>query len=325
MEPIRLELPLKISYPTVNAYLFTGPVPTLIDTGLNSPGSAGELERSLKKHGLRLQDVGKVVITHPHVDHIGLAGVLGEMGAEIWLSDLAASWMDMLETARREALDLLLDIMREHGFDRLTIELTDRFYDRLGPMFSKIPEASRRVFRAGDVIDIAGRPHKAIAAPGHSNRQVCFFDEDTKRLFSGDMLLPKTPVPLVEPRLEDPRQRDPGLPALIRSFHEFRALPIAGVFPGHGKPFNDHRGLIDDQLSRIEKRKHECLTLIRSGTGTLPGLLARMYQRLAPQNRLGGLAMLVGYLDLLLAEGKIQPIEEQGVRRYAPTKHNTNY
>lgn len=312
----RIELPLKISYPTVNAYFVREPIPTLIDCGLNSAASLKALRKGLKPFNLQPEDIGKVIITHPHVDHIGLAGILAGYGAEVWLTDLAAAWMDTPAPARWDALALLLAIMAEHGFPETAVRGTDQFYSRLEPMFSAIPTENRRVFHAGDRIKIGGQSYEVIAAPGHSNRQVCFYQPDQKILFSADMLLPKTPVPLVEPCLDDAKRRDPGLPALLKSYDRFRALEVHQVFPGHGKPFTNHRSLIDSQLERIDTRKRECLALVRDGCGSLPELLGTLYRHLSPSNRLGGLAMLIGYLDLLLAEGLVKTVVIDGNREY---------
>ncbi len=313
---MRIELPLNISYPTVNVYFIPEPVPTLIDCGLHTAQTISVLEVALQAKGFRLADILKVVITHPHVDHIGLAGFFAEKGAEIWISDMAADWMDNREPARRDTLELLLNLMREHGFDQAFIHMTERFYHGLAPMFTEIPDANRRLFRVGDMIEIGHSPYEVLAAPGHTNLQVCFYQPTTRRLFSADMLLPKTPVPVIEPMHRTSGTRYPGLPALLKSYRVYRDLDVSVVYPGHGEPFENHRGLIDAQVSRIQRRKLECLTLIRSGNHTLPGLLEDMYRTIPPNARAGGLAMLVGYIDLLLDEDLIQPVYKNGIRRF---------
>ena len=319
MIPFRIELPLKISYPTVNAYVFRDPVPTLVDCGMNTPGTIAAMEKGLRKLKLKPTDIRKVVITHPHVDHIGLAGWFAENGAEIWLSDLADSWLNQFETARSHSVHLLLATMADHGFDKKYISMTRGFYTGLAPRFTHIPAESRRVFRPGDHIEIGGQQYRVIHAPGHSHRQVCFFQPESGQLFSADMLLPKTPVPLVEPAPDDPTRREPGLPALLESYRRFKNLPVRDVYPGHDQPFSEHVRLIDAQLGRIDVRKAECLALIRQGVGSLPLLLSKMYRKLPPNARLGGLAMLIGYLDLLVEDGLVKPVRTDGVQKYITT------
>ena len=80
-------------------------------------------------------------------------------------------------------------------------------------------------------------------------------------------------------------------------------LPIQQVFPGHGKPFSNHRRLIQRQQERIEQRKQQCLALVADGASTVGEITAIMYSRFPPNARFSGISMVVGYLDLLLDEG----------------------
>jgi glyoxylase-like metal-dependent hydrolase (beta-lactamase superfamily II) len=187
-------------------------------------------------------------------------------------------------------------------------------------MFTEIPDVNRRTFKAGDQIEIGEQNYRVISAPGHSNRQVCFYQAEDERLLSADMLLPKTPVPLVETRLDGSNQRELGLKMMLESFNTFEQLKVRQVYPGHGSPFSDHTTLIQTQVARIHRRKSECLSLIRSGVDTLPELLKKMYRKMPVQARLSGLAMLIGYLDLLLADQKITKIEINGQHKYRPSR-----
>ncbi len=317
-DPLPIRLPMGMTYPTVNAYLFRHPEPVLVDCGLNRPDSERALRRALKRHGLAFSNLRKVVITHPHVDHVGLAGVLGQSGTEIWLSGLGWEWMSDLKANRSALTRFLVDLMARHGFDAGARERLAGYYDGLDPLYAPLSPDRVRVFRPGDTLEFGGRAWRVVYAPGHSNRQVCFFDEQGGTLLSADMLLPKTPSPVVERSLQDGSRREKGLPQMLESYAAFRDLPVTQVYPGHGEPFGDHRALIDRQLRRIERRKNECLALVRGGCETLPALLEKMYAYMPAATRLGGLAMLLGYLDLLEAEGEVQSVEAGGLRKYLP-------
>jgi hypothetical protein len=66
-------------------------------------------------------------------------------------------------------------------------------------------------------------------------------------------------------------------------------------------------------------RREQCFQLLVAGQQTLPHLLATMYGHFPPQARLGGLGMLVGYLDLLAAENRITERLRDGIRHYLPS------
>ena len=77
-EPIRIELPTMYGMKSVNAYLFLTPELTLIDCGEKTDASWDALQTALAKHGLAIKDIKRVIITHAHVDHIGMAHKISE-------------------------------------------------------------------------------------------------------------------------------------------------------------------------------------------------------------------------------------------------------
>src|SRR5262245_57313104 len=91
-QPLRIQLPFTGG--TVNVYLFLTPEPVLIDAGFNSPTAWHALQTALGEHGLTAADLARVIITHPHVDHYGLAASIAQAGqAEIWMADVGAPWL----------------------------------------------------------------------------------------------------------------------------------------------------------------------------------------------------------------------------------------
>jgi len=116
------------------------------------------------------------------------------------------------------------------------------------------------------------------------------------------------------PHPNQPRQ--PSLPIYLESLARCEALDIDVVYPGHGEPICDHRQLIQKQRGRIHQRKAEALTLVQAGYHTAYDLMNQMYAHYPPAFRVAGLWMLIGYLDLLQAEGKISVKTVNGVWQY---------
>ncbi|MEZ4518693.1 MAG: MBL fold metallo-hydrolase [Chloroflexota bacterium] len=93
--PIRIELPTGLAVGTVNAYLFIQPEPVLIDAGIKSEECWEALVTQLAEYGLAPRDLSRIVITHAHVDHFGLAArLVEESDATVWSCDLGflGSW-----------------------------------------------------------------------------------------------------------------------------------------------------------------------------------------------------------------------------------------
>jgi glyoxylase-like metal-dependent hydrolase (beta-lactamase superfamily II) len=162
---------------------------------------------------------------------------------------------------------------------------------------------------------LGGAKWQVLHMPGHASHQTCFYQPESRQFLSADMLLPKTPTPIVErPSANQPRQL--ALPTFIQSLARCEALDIDTVYPGHGEPFQNHRQLIQRQRNRIQRRKKDSLALIQQGYHTAFALMNQMYAHYPPTFRFAGLWMLIGYLDLLLAEQAIVVKTVDGVWEY---------
>ncbi|MCA9926630.1 MAG: MBL fold metallo-hydrolase [Anaerolineales bacterium] len=304
--PIRIEMPTGLTVGPVNAYLFTAPEPILVDCGIRLDAAWTALEDGLAKNGLSVADLSRVIITHPHVDHYGLAGrIAAESDAEIWISDVGASWL--LSSA--EMWQQRFVFYREHflahlGLPESTIDDMSAGMQEMATKFYEISPASVVTFHLEGVLQLGGMSWQVIHVPGHTYRQTCFYQPETRQLLSADHLLAVTPTPVVE-RTDHGHERIPGLPQFLQSLDLVEQLEVDQVYPGHGRPFTNHRDVIKRQRERIVKRKAECLDLVKQGHDMIPALLDIMYAHYPPQFRAAGLWMLVGYLDLLQADGLI--------------------
>lgn len=307
MEPQRIELPIGWAMGTVNAYLFTRPEVVLVDAGLKSEACWTALVDGLAACGVAVSDVSRVVITHPHVDHFGLAGRLAaESDATVWICDLGAPWLTDTAAQWRARLafyrdDFLPSLGLPPGTDDLILSGMADLANQADP----VPAGRVVPFRADGVLQMGGQAWNVIHTPGHASMQTVFHQPETRQLLSADMLLAVAPTPVIEHPAPGQR-RVPNLPQFLRSLDVVAALDVDFVYPGHGRPFGDHRRVIDRQRQRIAERRDQCLELIRAGRGTIPELLDAMYAHQPPAGRLAGLWMLIGYLDLLLADGLIQ-------------------
>lgn len=319
MEPIRIELPAGWSMGSVNAYLFTQPEVVLVDTGERTEASWEALVDGLAAHGLAPRDISRIVITHPHVDHFGQARrIIDESDATVWIFEEAASWLPASSDLWEQRASFFGDtFLPRTGLSPEARRLIVRGNEGLRKMSVTIPEERIVTFRAGGELRMGGRAWRIIHTPGHASMQTVFYQPETRQLLSSDMLLAIVPAPIVEHPPPGQQRREPALPLFLRSLDVLEALEIDTVYPGHGRPFGDHRKVIARQRERIEMRKAECLALIRDGRSTIPELLEAMYSHQPPANRIAGMWMLVGYLDLLLAEGAVREEEVDGIWWYS--------
>lgn len=219
----------------VNFYLMVvGTDLILIDTGL--PAHYRLLQAQLNAMGRRITDIAAVLITHGHLDHIGLAcRVRAESGAPIWVHERDAPLLaDPLHTRRfwRPERSLLrYAVRRPHGL-RAPLHLA-----RLGALHTRAV-GDVMTFRDRGTLDVPGRP-LAVPAPGHTAGSVTYLFPEQSVAFTGDALVTLDSVAGgTGPRLicraftQDSRAALASLTALADAGPD-----IGTVLPGHGDPW----------------------------------------------------------------------------------------
>ena len=317
-EPIRIELPTMYGMKSVNAYLLLDPEPTLIDCGEKTKASWEALQSALSVYNIAIKDLKKIIITHAHVDHIGMAGrIVEESGAEVWVNEYCYDWAINTELMWKRRLDTMekyiFGDMPPNGDGENFTKMLFSFMGAVMNAWDTLPAEKVHTFPMEGILNMGSADWQIIYAPGHTNMQTCFYQKEKKWLIGADMLLSITPTPVIEFRLDVPNKRQKGLAEMLQSFEKMKALEIDTVFPGHYEPFSDHQRLIDRQVRRIHMRKDATFELIKDGKNRFYELFDVLYT-----NRLNmpGMSMLRGYLDLLIDENRIEERIEDGYNAY---------
>jgi glyoxylase-like metal-dependent hydrolase (beta-lactamase superfamily II) len=318
-----IALPTPFAVGKVNCYLVDDDPLTLVDTGPNSATSLTALEAGLAEHGRRVEDLERIVLTHQHHDHIGLAQILAERsGADVCALDLLAPWL------ARYAEE---------------IELDDRFAEQLmlrhgvPPDVASALRALTATFRGwgaavnvtqplvdGSALTFARREWQVLHRPGHSPSDTIFHDEASGEVFGGDHLIKHiSSNALVTRGLRDGADgggaRPKSLLTYIASLRATRTLDARVVLPGHGDPVEGHRELIDDRLASFERRADKLAGLLAPGPRTAFGLAQDMWGNVAVTQTFLTISEVLGHLDLLIARGAIVEEEHEGLLQFALT------
>lgn len=318
-EPIRIELPTMYGMKSVNAYLFLTPEPTLIDCGEKTDATWEALQVALANYGLAIKDIKRVIITHAHVDHIGMAGrILEESGAEVWVNEYCYDWAVHTETMWNRRIAMMekhiLGDLPTDGEGATFTKMLRSFFGAVLNAWDALPSEKVTTFPMEGILEIGGITWEIIYAPGHTNMQTCFYQKEKKWLIGADMLLSITPTPVIEFSLMDPNKRENGLATMLQSYQKMFDLDIEKVFPGHYKPFGNHRKLIQNQVRRINMRKETTYELIEGGKTRFYELFDVLY---ANRLNMPGMSMLRGYLDLLIDENRIEEKMVDGYMAYS--------
>lgn len=257
---------------SVNMYLLAdGDGVTVVDCGVWRPdlpdGGLAALEAGLEGAGYALRDVSRIVVTHAHIDHYGLAGRLMELtGAELSmhaLTDLDCEKYRHPDTARARRRDTYAD----HGVSEVErTDLADHL-TRWLPYLHSVVEASQRL-RGGEILEIGADRWEVVHTPGHSLGHVCLWSAARGVLLSGDHLLPGITPPVTFERGFD---ADP-LRSYLDSLRRVAELGPRLVYPGHGRPFGDAVGRIEAILRNKVRRLHRIRGAIQQRPSTVTEL-----------------------------------------------------
>jgi glyoxylase-like metal-dependent hydrolase (beta-lactamase superfamily II) len=276
----RVPLPIGIhGIESVNMYVLAdGDRVTLVDCGVWRAGGdqqgLPELERGLHQAGYALRDVSRIVVTHAHIDHYGLAGRLMELtGAELWMhamTDLDCEKYRHPDTAMARRRDMYAD----HGLTEPELGSLARGLETWLPYLYSVVEASRRL-RGGERIPIGGRDWEVLHTPGHSFGHICLWSPEADAVFSGDHLLPGVTPPVTFERGFDADPLRSYLTSLDVIAHRDPHL----VLPGHGRPFADCARRIE-AITRSKMRRLEAIRLaIRERPRSVPEIADELFTR----------------------------------------------
>ena len=304
----QLKLPVPFPLKFIASYLVEGRDGwTVIDPGFDYPPARETWESEAARMGLDLDgDVTRIIITHLHPDHIGLARWLeGRSGAPVhMLEDEIANARHLWDPSRGS--EDFVRYMMLHGMDPETAGATAGT-TRLGV---RLPE-SFVALQPEDRIELGGSEVRVIHTPGHSDFHFVLHDKSRQLLYAGDHLLLKiTPnIGLWTYTAPRPLQR------YLDSIESLRGLDVDLVFPGHGPLFHDLDGRIAELILHHEERlsvMHEALvgdpaTAFEVARRVFPDELSDHQLRFA-------LAETLAHLEHLVDDGRAERLGGDVVR-----------
>lgn len=309
-----LRLPLPMALDHVNAYVLDdGAGWTIIDPGINTGPCRDALSAALDGP-LAGRPVTRVIATHYHPDHIGLAGWLQERGAELWTTQ--TSWL----LARMLQLDEhpvpvaeTLAYWRLAGMDpgllaRRAVERPFNFSDSVYPL----PLGYRRI-REGEVIRIGSRRWQVRIGEGHAPDHATLWSMDDDLILGGDQLLPSISANLgvyaTEP-MADP------VADWLESCRRFE--PVAEerhlVLPGHKVPFTGLPLRLRQMIENHENALTRLRALLAEGPRAATACFPALFRRPIGEPEYGlALVEAVAHLNHLLLRGEVARQEVDGV------------
>ena len=312
----RIAIPTPFAVGRVNVYLIEDEPLTLVDAGPNSGTSFDALQRGVEALGHSLEEIGLVILTHQHIDHLGLVGlVASRSGAEVAALDAAVPFVERFSEEAEQDDAFAQDIMLRHGIPEDVVSALGSVSRAFRAWGARADVT--KVLRHGETLELRDRALTVHHRPGHSPSDTVFHDDRRKILIAADHLLAHiSSNPLITRPRDGSDGRSRALMTYLESMRRTAEMDVDLVLPGHGEPITDHRGLIEERLRMHARRAEKLFRLIRDRPRSAYELAQSLWGNIAVTQAYLTLSEVLGHTDLLLEDGRVREVELEGVVRF---------
>jgi glyoxylase-like metal-dependent hydrolase (beta-lactamase superfamily II) len=319
MKIIPLAIPTPFYIGDVNVYLIKEDPLTLVDTGPKTPEAIKALREGLARNGVALSDIQRIVLTHAHEDHCGLAKTIRDeaKNAEI----LVHGW----ETGHlfgRLSQDEHRNLIARAGVPAEVWRQMQGFYASFETLTDALEDNEYSALRDEAELEFASGVLKVLHTPGHTPGSCSLVREANRTLICGDCVLKRiTPNPVLSPDPIDRSKRFPSLAEYLVSLARIRAAAPTFIYGGHGEPITDYEEIFNRYVRSIDERQARVINLLDSKNGG-GGTAFEVAQKLFPDvidvdtQRFLAISETIAHLDYAESQGRIAVELKEGVEYY---------
>ena len=311
-----ISLPTPFYVGDVNVYLIAADPVTLIDVGPKTKEAANALREGLRKHGVRFSDVRRIVLTHAHEDHCGLAKQIRDeaKNAEILVHEWETGHL-FGRLAKEEHRKLLFRAgVPDEIFNNLQM-----LYEDISLLTDALEDGEFGALRDEMDLEFETGILKVLHTPGHTPGSCSFIREANRTLICGDCVLKRiTPNPVLSPDPIDPEKRFKSLGEYLVSLAKLRSFAPTLVYGGHGEPVTDFEEIFNRYVREINQRQAQTISLIDRQRLTAWELAQRLFPDAINKDvhRFLAISETVAHLDYAQTEGKIAVEFKNGTEFY---------
>jgi glyoxylase-like metal-dependent hydrolase (beta-lactamase superfamily II) len=309
----RLAIPTPFAVGRVNVYLVEDDPLTLVDAGPNSGTSFDELQRGIESLGHALEDIELVILTHQHIDHLGLVSlVAARSGADVAAIEAAVPFVEGFSAEAQADDDFARDVMLRHGIPQDVVAALQSV--SLAFRAWGAPADVTRPLRDGEALALRDRTLHVHHRPGHSPTDTVFHDRERRMLIAADHLLAHVSSnPLMTRPRDGSAKRSKALVQYLDSLAATREMELDLVLPGHGDPITNHRDLIDQRVALHRRRADKIHRLIDHRPRSAYEIAQALWGNIAVTQAYLTLSEVLGHMDLLADEGRAREVVLGGV------------
>lgn len=316
MKIIQIPVPTPFYVGDVNVYLIKEDPLTLIDIGPKTKEAASALREGLRRHGVEIRDIRRIVLTHAHEDHCGLAKQVRDdaKNAEILIHEWETGHL-FGRLAHEEHKNLLL---RSGVPEKVFAEMRN-LYEEVSLLTDSLEDGEFKLLEDEMELEFESGSLKVLHTPGHTPGSCSFHREANRTLICGDCILKRiTPNPMLAPDPVDPTRRFRSLAEYLVSLARLRSLSPTLAYGGHGEPVTDFEEIFHRYVKSIDERQRRVIGLT-DGSGVTAFEVAK--QLFASSfnhdvHRFLAVSEAIAHLDYAESEGKVAVEVSGGVEYY---------
>lgn len=316
MKIVPLSIPTPFYVGDVNVYLIKEDPLTLIDVGPKTKEAADVLRTKLAQNGVKFADIRRIVLTHAHEDHCGLAKQVRDEAkhAEILVHEWETGHL-FGRLAHDEHKQLLLRCgVRESVFNEMR-----SLYEDISLLTDALDDADFRPLRDDMELEFAGGALRVLHTPGHTPGSCSFVRVADRTLICGDCVLKRiTPNPILSPDPVDPSKRFRSLAEYLVSLARLREFRPTLAYGGHGEPVTDFEEIFHRYVRAIDERQRKVVSLVSPDGITAYELAQRLFPQSFDQDvhRFLAISEAVAHLDYAESENKVTSETSSGIEFY---------
>lgn len=303
MKIIPISVPTPFYIGPVNVYLIAEEPITIIDTGPKTKEAIEALREGLRRARFRVSDIKRIVLTHAHEDHCGLAKQVRDEAKDAEV--LVHGWETGHRAGRLEYEENRALLLRA-GVPADELEAMRRLYAQVREFADALEDHEHAELRDDAELEFATGSLRVVHTPGHTPGSCSFVREADRTIIAGDCVLKRvTPNPVLSPDPVDPTRRFHSLAEYLVSLARLRSFAPTLIHGGHGDVIEDYEELFNRYLRAIRERQAAVIKLLPKAGATAWEVARELFPDAADVHRFLAVSESVAHLDLAHSEGKL--------------------
>lgn len=316
MKIIPLAIPTPFYVGDVNVYLIKEDPLTLIDVGPKTLEAATALREKLRRNGVEFADIRRIVLTHAHEDHCGLARSVRDeaKNAEIFVHSWETGHL-FGRLAREEHHKILL----RAGVPETVFRQLRDIYRDISLLTDALSENEINYLKDEAELEFSSGVLRVLHTPGHTPGSCSFIREANRTLICGDCVLKRiTPNPILAPDPFDKEKRFKSLAEYLVSLAKIRSYSPTLVYGGHGEPIYDFEEIFNRYVRSIDERQKNVVSLVPKQGITAYETARKLFPNAIEKDvhRFLAISETIAHLDYAEQTGKIAVEFKDGVEFY---------